>query len=112
MILLGRKLTNATSVKLASPGPSVVPAARGRAAVQARASPAASRGRRSNVPAEMDEDAEGEDDLGDAEGEDTNEQDDGIYCFCQQKSFGEMIACENEECPYQWVSIFSALRNL
>lgn len=24
------------------------------------------------------------------------------YCFCQQVSFGEMVGCDNESCPYQW----------
>jgi len=24
------------------------------------------------------------------------------YCICQQVSFGEMIACENDDCPIEW----------
>lgn len=24
------------------------------------------------------------------------------YCHCQRISFGEMIACENQDCPYEW----------
>lgn len=24
------------------------------------------------------------------------------YCLCQQVSFGEMIGCDNEECPIEW----------
>lgn len=24
------------------------------------------------------------------------------YCYCNQVSFGEMIACENEECAIEW----------
>ena len=24
------------------------------------------------------------------------------YCVCQQVSFGEMIACENDDCPIEW----------
>lgn len=46
------------------------------------------------------------------EGEEENEEngDDGedkeIYCFCRKLSYGEMIACDNPECPYQWVSGF------
>ena len=27
---------------------------------------------------------------------------DEIYCVCQQVSYGDMVACDNEECPYQW----------
>ncbi|KAF7367255.1 Chromatin modification-related protein [Mycena sanguinolenta] len=43
---------------------------------------------------EMDVDAEGEEE---AEGEDEN-----LYCFCQKPSYGEMIACDNDDCPYEW----------
>ncbi|KAI7891879.1 uncharacterized protein EV154DRAFT_419711, partial [Mucor mucedo] len=25
-----------------------------------------------------------------------------VYCYCQQVSFGEMIACENEQCDVEW----------
>lgn len=28
--------------------------------------------------------------------------DDRKYCLCQKVSFGDMIACDNEECPYEW----------
>ncbi|KAI8921402.1 hypothetical protein DFJ77DRAFT_449720 [Powellomyces hirtus] len=28
--------------------------------------------------------------------------DDLLYCLCQQVSFGEMIACDNEDCPHEW----------
>ncbi|WCJ24181.1 Inhibitor of growth protein 4 [Euphorbia peplus] len=24
------------------------------------------------------------------------------YCFCQQVSYGEMVACDNPECPIEW----------
>ncbi|BEI81999.1 hypothetical protein CcaverHIS002_0211590 [Cutaneotrichosporon cavernicola] len=30
------------------------------------------------------------------------EADDQLYCFCQQKSFGEMIGCDNDKCKYEW----------
>lgn len=43
---------------------------------------------------EVPEDAEGEeDDAGD---------DKKLYCTCQTVSHGDMVMCENEECPYQW----------
>ena len=29
--------------------------------------------------------------------------DEQTYCICTQVSFGEMIACDNGECPYEWV---------
>ena len=25
-----------------------------------------------------------------------------LYCWCQQPSFGDMIACDNEKCPREW----------
>eukprot|EP01035_Chromulina_nebulosa_P033357 gene33357-44658_t len=25
-----------------------------------------------------------------------------IYCFCRQVAYGEMIACDNEECEIEW----------
>jgi inhibitor of growth protein 3 len=59
-----------------------------------------SRGRRANkkqapdtADVEMGEDEEMEDDEG---------EDDKRYCFCDQRSYGEMVACENDDCPYQW----------
>lgn len=46
---------------------------------------------------------EGEGDEG--EGEEGDDGDDKeLYCFCQKLSYGEMIACDNPDCPYQWVS--------
>ncbi|ODQ64415.1 chromatin modification-related protein YNG2 [Nadsonia fulvescens var. elongata DSM 6958] len=27
---------------------------------------------------------------------------DEIYCFCRQVSFGDMIGCDNENCKYEW----------
>jgi inhibitor of growth protein 3 len=28
--------------------------------------------------------------------------DDKKYCICQNVSFGDMVACDNEDCPYEW----------
>ncbi|KAL0094625.1 hypothetical protein J3Q64DRAFT_1715113 [Phycomyces blakesleeanus] len=28
-----------------------------------------------------------------------------LYCYCQQVSFGEMVACDNEECDIEWFHI-------
>ena len=25
-----------------------------------------------------------------------------VYCYCQRVSFGEMIACDNEDCAIEW----------
>lgn len=30
--------------------------------------------------------------------------DEMLYCTCRRTSFGEMIACDNELCRYEWVS--------
>lgn len=30
------------------------------------------------------------------------DDDDQLYCFCQTVSFGEMVACDNNNCKYQW----------
>lgn len=42
----------------------------------------------------MDVDAEG--------GEEGEEGDDQKYCTCQRVSWGDMVACDNEDCPYEW----------
>lgn len=42
----------------------------------------------------------------DAEGEaEENGDDNALYCFCQEKSWGEMIGCDNQECRFEWVSL-------
>ncbi|OMH85295.1 Chromatin modification-related protein png1 [Zancudomyces culisetae] len=30
------------------------------------------------------------------------ESDDQLYCFCRQVSFGDMVACDSDNCPYEW----------
>jgi len=37
----------------------------------------------------------------DVEDEDEQE-DDRRYCFCNERSYGEMVACENVKCQYEW----------
>lgn len=37
----------------------------------------------------------------------TNEEDDAaednrVYCFCKQVSYGDMVGCDNENCKYEW----------
>lgn len=34
--------------------------------------------------------------------DDDEGSDDKKYCLCQKVSFGDMIACDNEDCPYEW----------
>lgn len=31
-----------------------------------------------------------------------NGDDDELYCFCQQVSYGAMVACDNPNCNYEW----------
>lgn len=31
-----------------------------------------------------------------------NGDDEDLYCFCQQVSYGEMVACDNPTCKYEW----------
>ncbi|KIY45999.1 hypothetical protein FISHEDRAFT_48556, partial [Fistulina hepatica ATCC 64428] len=42
-----------------------------------------------------------------AEGEvdEEYEEDPTLYCFCQKKSYGNMIGCDNTACPYQWFHV-------
>jgi inhibitor of growth protein 3 len=53
---------------------------------------AASEDEDDNVDVEMGEGDEAEDE----------QEDDRKYCFCQRVSFGEMVGCENDKCPYEW----------
>ncbi|CAK1357826.1 Inhibitor of growth protein 3 [Cercospora beticola] len=46
----------------------------------------------SNAPTGLDGTGEAEEDDGD----------DTIYCICQKVSFGDMVGCDNDNCPYQW----------
>ncbi|KAN0097205.1 hypothetical protein V8E55_001651 [Tylopilus felleus] len=97
-----RKLTAPQgSIKLPSPAPSSYV-------------PVSNRGRRKKrgVSSEVDdmdfdfgeetqvaEEGEGDE----ADGEEGDDGDDKeLYCFCQKLSYGEMIACDNPVCPYQW----------
>ena len=33
---------------------------------------------------------------------DTEDEDTREYCFCHTLSYGEMVGCENDQCPYEW----------
>ncbi|CCA68441.1 hypothetical protein PIIN_02305 [Serendipita indica DSM 11827] len=54
-----------------------------------------------------EQDAEAADDASSNAGDDVDmEGDDGPYCLCQEKSYGEMIGCDNgADCPYQWFHV-------
>ncbi|TBU33068.1 hypothetical protein BD311DRAFT_862047 [Dichomitus squalens] len=104
-----RKTTSsAGSIKLPSPVPVTTSAYNNNGASQRsglsrvmhpRQSPV--RSRRFNASAGLDdEDAEGEEDEAGEDAGDTEDQE--IYCYCQKLSYGEMVACDNEDCKYQW----------
>lgn len=42
-------------------------------------------------------------------GEGEGEGDDRTYCFCDGVSYGEMIACDDEDCEREWVRFYHAL---
>ncbi|KAI6024457.1 hypothetical protein EDC04DRAFT_246392 [Pisolithus marmoratus] len=95
-----RKLTTQESIKLPSPAPSYVPSTgRGRRKKRGVSSEV------DDFEVEFTEETQGAED---AEGEevDGEEGDDGedkeLYCFCQKLSYGEMIACDNAGCAFQW----------
>lgn len=72
-----------------------------------------SRSRRVSVAS--DEDADGEPDEGDTDMVDAadaeGETDETLYCICRQKSYGEMIGCDCDKCPYEWVGcLFKTVR--
>lgn len=62
------------------------------------APPASAHHPRSRLSHQVEPDAEDED----AEGEEEEDEDERPYCFCHSKSHGDMIGCDNEDCPYQW----------
>ncbi|KUJ22752.1 uncharacterized protein LY89DRAFT_680863 [Mollisia scopiformis] len=43
-------------------------------------------------------DADGDEEMGD----DEEGGDDKKYCICQSVSYGDMVACDNEDCPLEW----------
>lgn len=40
--------------------------------------------------------------MGNGEGDDEDETDNTKYCTCQRVSFGDMVACDNDNCKHQW----------
>ncbi|GJC91830.1 chromatin modification-related protein [Colletotrichum higginsianum] len=56
--------------------------------------------RASGTPARDGKDVDHDDSLLDVEDDEAG--DDKKYCTCQNVSFGDMVACDNEDCPYEW----------
>ncbi|KAK0492725.1 hypothetical protein EDD18DRAFT_1079424 [Armillaria luteobubalina] len=97
-----RRLTAAPSIKLPARSQSPAPPPKAAQAPTHRQS-RLSRQVHPPVPG-PEEDAEGEEEDAEAE-EDDEGEDDKLYCFCQKKSFGDMIACDSGFCPYEWFHI-------
>lgn len=49
------------------------------------------------LPSDPEDDDEDEDEDEDEAGEDKRP-----YCMCQQVSYGNMVACDAEDCPFEW----------
>lgn len=118
--------TSNSSIKLPSPAPAnaYAPSQRSRLSHQTHLR----HSRRGNSLFGADEDAEGEDDFEENGEEGGDPEDKEIYCLCQKLSYGEvrclvnnnggcfgisltvlatcsqMIACDNADCEFQWVS--------
>ncbi|KAI0677275.1 hypothetical protein C8Q78DRAFT_960660 [Trametes maxima] len=61
------------------------------------------RSRRAHASTGLDDaDAEGEEDMDEAGEDNGDAEDQELYCYCQKLSYGEMIACDNDACRYQW----------
>ncbi|KAL1297597.1 hypothetical protein AAFC00_006159 [Neodothiora populina] len=76
----------ASSTPIASAAASASAAAAAARAARRRAGHATSAAASDEEADEPEQDAEG----------------DEIYCVCQQVSYGDMVACDNDLCPYQW----------
>jgi len=102
--------SSAGSIKLPSPAPLPTASAHTASGAQrsrlsqqvARHSPMRQRRVTASVDPDADEDAEGEEDLEDNAEDNGDVEDKSLYCFCQKLSYGEMIACDNPDCNYQW----------
>jgi len=87
-------------------GPGIVPHARS-ASVHSNATNAngalgvGGGGRSSNLNAADGEGADGG--IGDAGDVDGDNDDNRTYCYCDGVSYGEMIACDDENCEREWV---------
>lgn len=38
----------------------------------------------------------------DDDDEDEGNEDTKVYCTCRSVSHGDMVACDNDNCPYEW----------
>ncbi|KAG2156386.1 hypothetical protein DEU56DRAFT_906541 [Suillus clintonianus] len=93
-----RLMTAQGSIKLPSPAPSAyAPSTRGRRRRRGASSEA------EDFDYDYGEETQGAEEAEEGEGEEGEDgEDKELYCFCQKLSYGEMIACDNPDCPYQW----------
>ncbi|KAF8165697.1 hypothetical protein B0H34DRAFT_690096 [Crassisporium funariophilum] len=96
-----RRLTTNTAIKLPSPAPATQTALHHSTSAQSRSRLSRQSHVARHQQEEEDLDADGDEDV---EGEDA-EEDLTEYCFCQKQSYGDMIGCDNPDCPYQWFHI-------
>lgn len=54
------------------------------------------------TPTADGKDADGDDAVLDADEDDEDGSDDKKYCLCHNVSYGDMVACDNDDCPYEW----------
>lgn len=60
-------------------------------------------GKSAGSGAEDGKDEDGDEAIGDAEEEEEEDGgDDKKYCLCHNVSYGDMVACDNDNCPYEW----------
>ncbi|KAG2013191.1 hypothetical protein CC2G_010126 [Coprinopsis cinerea AmutBmut pab1-1] len=87
-----RRLNGTPSIKLPAPSP---------VATSARAHSS-----RHHTKAQVQPEPEVEDVPAEEEYDEGEEEEDlTLYCFCQKQSYGDMIGCDNADCPYQWFHI-------
>ncbi|EGV60067.1 chromatin modification-related protein YNG2 [Yamadazyma tenuis ATCC 10573] len=58
--------------------------------------------KRSRMDDDDDDDESQPDTPGRHDGPGGDDADNTLYCLCQRVSFGEMIACDNEDCRFEW----------
>ncbi|KAJ4470953.1 hypothetical protein J3R30DRAFT_3300280 [Lentinula aciculospora] len=98
-----RKVTASASIKL-PPSRSISPAA---PATKSASHTRSRLSRQTHPPprhTKIEETEEDEDEEPEIEAADGDDEDDDhkLYCFCQKPSAGDMIACDNSGCPYEW----------
>ncbi|KAF4123333.1 inhibitor of growth protein 3 [Geosmithia morbida] len=59
-------------------------------------------GRSRATPTGGTKDTEGDETMMDVEEEEEDGSDDKKYCLCHNVSYGDMVACDNDDCPYEW----------